>query len=295
MGLKKIIYVFLPAILFLSFIDDHALAANLPFLNKSKIRVNVPAGKQIFGDIIVENPTSDIRTMRLYLEDWYYVASGDGTKEFMPADTSTKSCASWINFSPAEFTLAPFGRQIVSYSVKAPQTAQGGYYAALFFETDVGNLSQAVKEQGAGINLTVRIASLFYVEVEGTVKRTGVLGNLRVENERTNGNKLAIELDFENTGNVDITAGGTFHILDKKGIVYARGEFEKAYTFPKDKVKLGAKWPESLAEGVYDLILTIDFGKALEESGLGRGPVVTKEARIEIGSGGTVTRVSDLR
>ena len=94
---------------------------------------------------------------------------------------------------------------------------------------------------------------------------------------------------------MDITAGGTFNIIDNKGMVYARGEFEKVYTFPKDKGKLIAKWKEPLPQGYYDLVLTLDLGKAEEELGLGRGPVYTKEADLKIGSGGKITKVGEIR
>ncbi|MCX5701785.1 MAG: hypothetical protein NTW64_02245, partial [Candidatus Omnitrophica bacterium] len=66
------------------------------------------------------------------------------------------------------------------------------------------------------------------------------------------------------------------------------------YTFPQDEAKLTTTWKEPLPEGAYDLVLTLDIGKALEEAGLGRGPVITKEAEIEIGKKGEVVRVGRL-
>lgn len=276
-------------------LNNNAFAANLPFINPAKTRVSIAPGKQYFGEITVENPSDEVKSMRVSLEDWYYTPGGDGTKQFVLADTLTRSCSGWIKFSPAEFLLPPFGKQRISYSINVPANASGGYYSAMFFETMMGKMGGEQQNTSAGINLVVQIASLFYVEVEGTLKKTTLIDNLIVERERTNDNLLHIQLNFKNTGNVDITAGGVFNFIDNAGMVYARGEFAKVYTFPGDKGKLLATWKEPIPQGKYDLVLTLDLGKAQEELGLGRGPVYTKEVEIEVGPRDEILRVGELR
>lgn len=273
-----------------------AWAINLPYINKAKVRLSILPGESKYGELIVDNPTPEAKSMRLYLEDWYYIPPGDGPKEFMPPNTTSLSCAPWITFSPQEFTIAPFGRQNVGYTVKVPAQAKGGYYAALFFESMFGKSPAAQDEQkiDVGINLAIRIASLFYIEAEGTIKRTAEISNLAFKKESAPG-PLLIQMDLLNSGNVDITAGGSFHFIDKDGIPVARGEFKDMYTFPGDTVKLTATWKETLPVGKYDAIFTIDIGKALEEAGVGRGPVITKEAQIEIGKNGEVIRIGELK
>ncbi|MEW6101611.1 MAG: hypothetical protein AB1481_04895 [Candidatus Omnitrophota bacterium] len=271
----------------------YALAAGIPFINKAKVRHIIPSGQTAYGEITLENPTSEIKQMKLYLEDWYYLSSSDGAKEFAPADTTRRSCASWITFSPQEFSVAPFGKQRVSYSIKVPQDTSGGYYAALFFENMVGEMGELAGGTAAGISLAIRIASLFYVEVEGTIKRSAELTNLILKKEPKG--TLSIQADFENTGNTDITAVTSYHILDKKGMVYARGEFNDVYTLAGEKAILSASWSQKIPEGEYDLIITMNIGKALEEANLGRGPVITKETSIEIGEDGEVSGVGELR
>lgn len=280
----------------LSFIDC-SLAINLPYLDKAKIRLFIAPASQDYGEIVLKNSSPEPRTMRLYLEDWYYAPGGDGSKTFVAAGITSRSCASWISFSPAEFTIAPNGQQRVSYTVKVPQnnTLEGGYYAALFFESAVGQVVQ--QEEGAGLNLVIRIGALFYVEVKGTVKRTAAIDNFSLRKE-SSPNRLFVEADIRNTGNVDITAGGTFHIIDQKGMVYARSEFNTVQTFPGDSAKLSGSWntwENPVPDGSYDIVLTIDLGKALTEAGLGRGPVVTKEARIEIGDNGEILSIGALK
>ncbi len=264
-----------------------AQAIELPYIDQSKIRLSISPGESGYGEINIENVTSETRSIRAYLEDWRYLPPADGTKEFLPAGTTPLSAATWISFSPAEFTLEPFSKQKLKYSVRVPPEAKGGYYAVLFFESVFNNPGPEQGGLKVGMNIAIRVATLFYIEAEGSLNRTGQLSDYSVEHT-TSDDPFLISIKFKNTGNVDITAGGNFNILDEKNMVLARGEFKDIYTFPGDSALLSATWKEALPKGKYHLILTFNLGKALEEAGTGRGPVIVKEAEMEIGEGGSV-------
>jgi hypothetical protein len=288
---RSVIILFL---LFLSGFLNPASAIDLPSINKSKIRFSLAPGKAEYGEIIVENQSPEPRSMRVYLSDWDYLPPADGTKEFLPISTTPLSCAAWISFSPAEFTLPPFSQQKVDYSLKVPIGASGGYYAALFFESVFGKVQPVREGMQAGMNLVIRIATLFYVDVEGTVKRTALIDNLSFKKD-AQGAGYSIGLDFLNTGNVDISAGGTFHVMNDQGMVIARGQLNDVHTFPAASAKLTATLKDSLAVGKYDLVFTLDLGQALEEANIGRGPVITKETQISIGENGKILNIGQLR
>ena len=248
--------------LFLSGFLSPASAIDLPNINKSKIRCSIAPGKAEYGEIIVENQSPEPRSMRVYLSDWDYLPPADGTKEFLPISSTPLSCVAWISFSPAEFTLPPFSKQKIDYSVKVPTGASGGYYAALFFESMFAKVQPAKEGMQVGMNLVIRIATLFYVDVEGTVKRTALVDNLSFKKD-AQGAQYSVSLDFRNTGNVDISVGGTFHIMDDKGLVIARGQLNDLHTFPAAGAKLAATFKDSLPKGEYDLVFTLDLGRAI--------------------------------
>ncbi|MDD4954372.1 MAG: hypothetical protein PHG40_05665, partial [Candidatus Omnitrophica bacterium] len=79
------------------------------------------------------------------------------------------------------------------------------------------------------------------------------------------------------------------------GIVYARGEFNSIYILLGDKAPISASWSQPLSPGKYDLVLTLNLGKSLEETSSGRGPIITKEADLEIGSNTEVISVGQLK
>lgn len=260
-------------------------------INPTKIRLIIPAGGSKNGSIEVDNPSEESIIVKTYLQDWSYTPAYDGTKNFFPAGATVFSCSDWITTSLSEFVIPAFGKQTVNYSVRVPPDAEGGHYAVLFFES---LLSEPEVKESAQLGVIVRIGTLFYIEPEGSIKRSAEIEKFSLK-RRASDNSLEISLDLKNTGNVDITCAGTFHIMDRRGMILARGELENIYLFPQDKTKLNAYWSGALSKGKYSLVITIDIGKALEEARLGRGPVIIKEAEIEIGDNGEVLRIGELK
>ncbi len=226
--------------------------------------------------------------MRLYLEDWRYTPAGDGTKEFVPPNSLASSCSSWVTFSPSEFSLPPFGKQRVSYSISAPEKASGEFFSVLFFENTAGEQEIQEGKVGAGLTVAVRIATLFYVDIQGTVNRSAELGALKAQK---NDQGYTFEIPVHNTGNGDITAGGTYHIMDRDGVVAARGELVPSYTFGGDTANMKALWKDAIPPGHYTFVTTTDLGMGLKETGSGKAPVLVKEADVDVDANGEITGI----
>ena len=224
-------------------------------INNPKVQLSIAPGESKSGQIAIENPTEEGLQIRCYLEDWFYTPEGDGSKDFCPPSTTPLSCASWISFSPAEFMLNPYGRQVVNYRVNVPAEASGGHYAVLFFETAIG---EGRDEQGLTVLILGRLGSLFYVDVEGAINKQARLTNIAVKEGKEGFKVTAL---FKNTGNVYIACSGNFNLIDRNGVVFARGQFNDTYTFPETEVSLQAIWEKDIKPGIYDLIITLDLGK----------------------------------
>jgi len=297
-GGKRGVFVFFLAGLFVFFYSPELFALKIVQLDQAKIRLFIHSGASKSGRIEVKNNDAEPKQVKIYLEDWYYENS-EGSKNFASAGTTGRSCAPWISFAPVEFTVPPFGKEYVNYIVRVPQDVKGGYYAVLFFESSLGQGQDAIPQESAenssvSVPVSVRVGSLFYVEVKDTVKRQIQIKRFSVQRQ-SQSDPLSISMDVENIGNVDVTAGGTYNIINDKGEVYARGQFKDVYTLPQDKANLTAKWKDVIPQGRYDLIITLDLGKALEEMGVGRGPIMAREAQIEIDENGEVVKVGELK
>lgn len=273
-----------------------AQADQLPFMNQSKIRVVASPGERAFGEITLDNPTDEVKSMHLYLEDWYYLQGGTGAKEFLPANSIPTSACPWITFSPADLIVPAFGKQKINYSVNVPAGATGARFGTLFFETSISNKDTLLDSgRSVGLNVDVRVATLFYVEVRGTIQRTAKISNLNIQPSKDAKESLDITLDFENTGNTDITTSGNFSLMNNEGLVSARGAFNNVYTFPGQKGSFLGVWKNKIPAGDYDLVITVDLGKALTDAGIGRGPVITKEASVTIGENNQIVQIGQLQ
>lgn len=283
--------VFFFLIVFSPFIFSSIEASDVVQVEPPKTRLIIPPGNSQTGTINVVNSEKQAKQVKVYLEDWSYLPACDGTKDFKPASTTELSAASWISFVPSEFTIPAYGKQALNYTVKVPPEASGGHYAVLFFENYLTERRQ-IPLEGVSINLALRVASLFYIEPKGTIKRLVAINDIKIEKKKDG---FYITADFTNTGNVDITAKSNFFIIDQQGMVYARGDFNDVYTFPADAAILKSSWKETIPRGKYDLILTLDIGKALKDSRLGDFPAITKEAKVEFGENGEVLNIGELR
>jgi len=111
--MKRNVLIITVLVLIFGFLITDVEAINL-LIDEGKVRLSIPAGGTKSGEINVRNSASEPIAIRVYLEDWYYLPIADGSKEFIPKGTAPLSCGSWISFSPAEFTIPPFGKRIVN-------------------------------------------------------------------------------------------------------------------------------------------------------------------------------------
>ncbi len=226
-------------------------------IDSPKIRVSARPGRYASGEIKVDNTGKQDIPIRVYLEDWTY-AQADGSKDFMPRGTTPLSCANWITFYPADFKLAAGKSEIVHYTVNIPVDATGGHVCVMFFETEGGEIEKKQEDGSTAlVKVLNRVGALFYAEAEGTVDKKAEIRSLDIRQKL---NDFIVTAVFVNTGNTDITASGTFDVLDNSGFVYIRGTFEDAFTLPGDKAELTSTASSSnLKPGAYDILITLDF------------------------------------
>ncbi len=225
-------------------------------ISTPKIELEVEPGATYSGEIGIENPDDGDIKLHTYVEDWVYTPGGTGEKKFSPAGTGSLSCSNWITFTPAEEVLPPFGKSTTRYTIKVPAEAKGGYYSVIFFETILGS---SQNEEGVNVLVAGRIGALFFLRVKGTVESSGELVSVKVEAPQ--GSKpMQIESVFKNTGNVDMTVGGSLIIMEAQGKVLGRGDLAKIYTLPGSTETRITQWVGRLPKGKHELLLTYDLG-----------------------------------
>jgi hypothetical protein len=233
------------------------------------VELRLKPGEKASGTIGIQNPTEDAAVVRIYAEDWAYAEGGTGEKVFYVAETLPDSAAKWISVNAQDMPLPPFSKREVNYAVQVPPGVSGTYRSVLFFETAVGEAADTV---GARVLVTARLGSIFKIEIDGTVKRSGAVTTLALEPPR--GSKPAsFQVTFKNGGNTDIELKGNFMILDASGAAKGRGELESIFAQAGAEATRTTTWAGKLAPGVYDVIFTFD---------LGEGEILSEERQMTV-------------
>jgi len=292
--LRRFVFLF---ILSLILFPLRVEASGLSFrLEQSKVRLSINPGESMAGEIKLYSQSREPISIKVYLEDWEY-SNSDGSKSFFAPGSTPLSCAEWVKYSPGSLDIPPYGVGKINYVVNVPENAVGGHFAVMFFETAAESGLEGDRERKAirsGVGISLRLGSLIYIEANNNSIRSGDFSNFSVKTSEKP-KYMTISTTFKNTGNTDIASAASYHLMTKDGIVQARGEFNKIFTFPGDSGELFANWKGLLPAGLYDLVMTFNLGKAQEEAKTGKGPVIIKEAQIEIGPQGEVAKVGDLR
>lgn len=241
------------------------------FIEKGKVETTVEPGQTVMDSFTVNNTTDKPVKVKAYFEDFIYETPFDGKKKFLPAKTTEHSVSGWINYSPNSFTLAPYGRQKISYIIKVPEDAQGGYYGVLFFEED-----SEIKPQKLGIRIVTRVGSLFFIETKNKSKQS------LVENITVSGGE--VQGAFRNAGDVIIIPNGTYFVMNEEGVALDRGEMNKLYLPPGEAGAFAFTIDQKLPSGKYTVIMTFD---------LQEGDVLVREVELEKSSAGF--RVLEVR
>lgn len=242
------------------------------FLEEGKVVLAVSAGDRINKSLTVHNTTGESVQVKVYWEDFEYQAPYDGNKVFLPAGMGAASASQWFNFSPREFTLPAFGKQVIDYTVSAPQELQGGYYGVLFFEKSNDPL-----RDGTGVNIVTRVGCLFFFEARDKVK-TAAIDGIKISANALSGN-------FINQGNVVLISKATYYVMDNEGMIADRGEAKALYVPPGATASWEIALPPGLNAGNYTLVLNAD---------LGEGDVVVKEIELMSDGAGGIT-IGDVR
>jgi len=217
-------------------------------ISNPTVRVKVEKGDTVPGTIKVQNPSSKEVKVKVYVEDFLYVVPYDGTKKFLPAGSTSSSCAKWISFYPQEFTLAPFGQQNLDYAIKVPPDAQGGRYAVLFFETSLGRVQN---EEGANLAVLGRIGSLFFVELEDSLKEAEI--------NELKGKINKIEGEITNSGEIFMKCEGTYFIIEEGDMVVDRGKIKDTFLPPQGKAIFEIDLSGEISSALHTIICTFNL------------------------------------
>lgn len=241
--MKKLLIFFSIAAIFLSF-NSFVHAQIVPDAREIKLVIN--PGQETKGSLNLENLSDKDVTIKAYFEDFIYSAPYAGIKKFHPLGTLKRSCGKWISLLPENFILPAKTKQQVSYTIKVPKEAKGGYYGVLFFErAPTGSIGEK------GISLVVRTGCSFFLETSDAIRK-GEIKDIVAD-------KGAISGSILNSGNVALISEGSFNIIDKKGMIFDRANIKKFYIPEQEQAKFTVNITDKVPAGNLTLVINFDL------------------------------------
>ena len=242
MKMKKIFIIFAVA----TILAGNPSAFAQIFIEEAKVNLSIKPAETAVGSIIVHNTSDRNLPLKAYWEDFLYQPPYSGEKKFLPVGTTQYSCGRWVNFSPQEFTLPPYGEKKIEYVVSPPKDIKGGYYGVLFFEN-----AESEMKKVTGIQIVTRVGSLFFLESSDKIKKA------KLENFSFEGDEL--KGSFTNTGNVILIPHGVFYIMNEENVVGDRGEIKNMYLPPEETAAFSLTVAKNLSPGKYTIVITFDL------------------------------------
>jgi len=218
--------------------------------------------------ITVHNPSKDDADVKVYWEDFEYIAPYDGSKKFAAAGTLPGSASQWVTFMPQQFKIPGFGKQRIDFTVSVPENIQGGHYGVLFFEK-----VDEVQSMKTGVMIVFRTGALFFIEAKDSVKKAEFREIKALDGKN-------ISAGFVNQSDVVLVPRTTYYIMDENAYIIDRGDVVPLYVPPGAVAPIEVALPAGLKPGTYTFVLNAD----LEE-----GDVAVNEVEFVKDAAGNIT------
>ena len=228
-------------------------------LAPNRLEVSIPAGTEKTVGVAVDYTRDAPGTLPLLrlaarLEDWALDEKGE--VRTAPINTLPRSAASWITYTPSEFTIAPENRQILRFTISVPkETAPGDYYLACYVEN---RLAPPPPTQGkAQLTISFRFYTMIYVMVPGLSRDGELLG---LDTKITNGYPV-VSPKLGNKGNSRIRPMQSVEIRDAGDkVVFSSPMSEALVVLGGHSWQMPIPVDAPLTAGKYKLAYTVDFG-----------------------------------
>ena len=226
------------------------------------LRYDFKPGVPFQVELSVSNYGETPIDLHVQITDLWYDDKNE--KVFPTPGASPRSAANWIQFVPETFHLAGNSTQKMRAIVTPPASAEGGYYATLFVESQPA-LTNKVTAEGKAVYTNMRLGCLVVLGAVGLNKYNVKIDDLRIQ-PPSGTHDLETAVSVDNQSNTHVFAVPRLTILDEKGKFVAKAQGEEKRYLPGQKDTMTIKWSGNLAPGLYTGVLTVVYGEKRVET-----------------------------
>lgn len=181
-------------------------------LNQTKTEVSADPGENISRSISLTNRTGADLSFSVSVEDFSNSALADQNIDLLGSKAGLYSLKDYLRPEADVFVLHHGERIALPIAIRIPQSAQpGGLYGAVIFS------ARPVDSKASGsanIQAVSRLASLFFVRVNGEVEENGRLTDFSSGKLFYFGGPVVFEFNYRNSGSVYLNPYGILKVTD---------------------------------------------------------------------------------
>lgn len=203
------------------------------------------APEQVFNGVLkVTNSGQSELAVKLYAEDFF--VNNDSYEQEFGQELTPIGAGSWFSIEKEYISLKPTESRDVSYRIRVPISAvTGGHYGVIFVQT------VPLNKVADTITPVARAASLFYIEVPGSIDKNASLAAIKWPFWQKYA-PVELPVEVTNNGNSHFRQDGQLVVRDVFGNIKFTGQF-RGYVLPKTSRTFAVKWENPPAAGLYKL------------------------------------------
>lgn len=225
-------------------------------ISPTKIELNADPGDRATREISLTNRTGEPVTFQFTTEDFEGSTDPSQATVFKGEDGSPWGAAEWIEPEVSSIVLDQGETLTLNATIRVPPNAEpGGHYAALFASRTIDKV-----EDGAAIQVTERVGTLFLITVSGNIIHDGTLDEPEIKGFSEYG-PVNIGLVFNNMGNVHAKPTGKVVIRNLFGQVVAQIPVEEWVVLPESSRRTLVQWGGKYHFGRYTATAEIGYSE----------------------------------
>lgn len=250
LGIAVVLFAFLVA-------PSHASFVVSPM--EHHLKVEPGRGERV--TVVLRNTGQSPLTIKLYLSDSRFAPGGE--EEDLPAGTTFRSCARWMDLEDQLIELQPGETRPASFLMAVPDTARGSYWTKLFLEeiSTPEPREQRVRGRSYQVFIKQRMGVRIFQEVPGTVKAEALVSLVRVDETPQGSRQILTRV--VNSGNALLDCRGRVELRNSRGDVAETltcGTEGTFWVFPGAYRDMTVTSRGDLPPDTYTAVAIVDFG-----------------------------------
>ncbi|MFA6547906.1 MAG: hypothetical protein WCT11_03120 [Candidatus Magasanikbacteria bacterium] len=189
-------------------------------IGPGKTELSLDPGGSAAKNLIVTNRYGQDMSFKIEIEDFAGSRNPLEPLVLLGSEKGPYSLRDFLHPEIAEFTLQHGQRITIPIKIEIPRDAQpSGLYGAVIVTTRPATTTNAVGSEVVAGNITVisRLASLFFVRVNGEIKTSGQLQDFYASAKFYSDPQIPFKSLYENTGNIYLNPYGILTVYNSLG------------------------------------------------------------------------------